>query len=63
MKYLRFLPLFFLLALVAAAPACSQKSGCPANESLRYTNNKGEIKRPKRASMGLFSKKMNKRRY
>ena len=63
MKYLRFLLLFLLLAVVAAAPACSQKSGCPANESLRYTNKKGEIKKPKRASMGLFSSKQSKRRY
>ncbi len=62
MKYLRFLPLFLLLSIVAVAPACSPKSGCPANESLRYTNKKGEIKKPKKASMGgLFGGK--NRRY
>lgn len=57
--------LFFSVLLFSAAlltPACSQKSGCPANESLRPpVNKKGEIKSKGRGQSGLFPKKMSKR--
>jgi hypothetical protein len=53
--------LVFLFAIVALSPACSKKSGCPANESLKpQTNKKGQFKKTKTQS-GLFSKKMKKR--
>jgi len=44
------------------APACSQKTGCPANESLQAPVGKnGEIKKSKGSKSGLFPKKMSKR--
>lgn len=61
-KYLLFtLGLLFFAAL--AAPACSNKSGCPAQESLKPpVNRKGEIKTKKRGKQdGLFPKKMSRR--
>jgi len=63
MKYLRFLPLLlFVFSVTLTAPACSQKSGCPANESLQAkTDRKGNIKKSKSGSSGLFPKKMAKR--
>lgn len=51
--------LFFLTLL---APACSNKSGCPATESLKPSvNRKGEIKKKKKGKSGLFPKKMGKK--
>ncbi len=63
MKYLRFLPLLlFVCSITLAAPACSRKSGCPANESLQAkTNKKGDLKKSRGGSSGLFPKKMAKR--
>ncbi len=63
MKYYRFLPFFcFLFALALTTPACSRKSGCPANESLQAkTNKKGDLKKSRKGSSGLFPKKMAKR--
>lgn len=52
----------FLFSVAVAAPACSQKSGCPANESLRApVNKKGEIKSSKKSKSGLFPKKMTRK--
>lgn len=54
------LGLFFFTALLA--PACSEKSGCPATESLKPdVNRKGEIKNKHRSKSGLFPKKMSKK--
>jgi len=54
--------LFFLFAISITAPACSQKSGCPATESLKpKTNRKGEIKASKKSQSGLFPGKMKKK--
>ncbi|MBK8966299.1 MAG: hypothetical protein R3D58_13790 [Saprospiraceae bacterium] len=64
MKKFRVLILFStcLFAFGLLAPACSQKSGCPANESLRAPVGKnGEIKKSKGSKSGLFPKKMTKR--
>jgi len=63
MNYYRFLPfVLFLFALSLTAPACSQKSGCPANESLQAkTNKKGDLKKSRGGKSGLFPKKMAKR--
>lgn len=63
MKYYHFLPfLCFLFALTLTMPACSRKSGCPANESLQAkTNKKGDLKKSHKGSSGLFPKKMAKR--
>lgn len=63
MKYYRFLPLFlFLFSIMLTTPACSRKSGCPANENLQANKNrKGELKRSKGGSSSLFPKKMAKR--
>ncbi len=64
MKKYRYLLLSgaFFCAFALAAPACSQKSGCPANESLRAPiNKKGEIKKTKRSKSGLFPKSMTKK--
>lgn len=64
MKKYRFLLLFvaMLFSLALAAPACSQKSGCPANESLRApVNKKGEIKSSRKGKSGLFPKKISKK--
>ncbi|MBK6931496.1 MAG: hypothetical protein IPH12_11770 [Saprospirales bacterium] len=52
----------FLLPLLLLAPACSQKSGCQATESLRApVNKKGEIKSSRRSQSGLFPKSMTKK--
>lgn len=62
-KYRIAVLLCFLFAVAATAPACSQKSGCPANESLRApVDKKGNIKKSKGGSnSGLFPKDMQKR--
>lgn len=62
-KYRAFILFCSLLFSVAVlAPACSQKSGCPANESLRApVNKKGEIKSKRKGKSGLFPKKMAKK--
>jgi hypothetical protein len=59
MRNLRFL---FLSAMIGFfTPACSPKSGCPANESLKVqTSKKGGFKKGKTQS-GLFPKKMSKK--
>lgn len=63
MKYYRFLPfLLFLFSITLITPACSRKSGCPANESLQAKKTKqGDLKRSRSGSSGLFPKKMAKR--
>lgn len=64
MKKHRFLFFFgtCLFALTLLAPACSRKSGCPANESLRAPVGKnGEIKKSRKSQSGLFPKKMSKK--
>jgi hypothetical protein len=65
MKYFRKLCWLFLLmgGIATIAPACSQKSGCPANESLKpQTNKKGQFKSSKKGKQsGLFPKKMSKK--
>ncbi len=61
---------FSIVALLAVAvlgasllPACSTKTGCPANESLRApVDSKGNLKKPKgRTKSGLFPKDMERR--
>jgi hypothetical protein len=56
---------FFVLAMGALfiLPACSNKSGCPAQESLKpKVNRKGEIVASRNKHQeGLFPKKMKKR--
>jgi len=63
MKYLRFLPfLLFVFSITLTTPACSRKSGCPANESLQAKKDrKGNLKKGKGGSSGLFPKKMAKK--
>ena len=63
MKYYRFLPFILLLfAITLTTPACSRKSGCPANESLQAkVSKKGEIKKSRKGKSNLFPKKMAKR--
>lgn len=63
MKHYRFLPFLLLIfSITVIAPACSRKSGCPANESLQAkTNKKGDLKKSHKGSSGLFPKKMSKR--
>ncbi|MFZ4633938.1 MAG: hypothetical protein ACOYNO_07015 [Saprospiraceae bacterium] len=57
-----FLAGFFLFALVFGNAACSQKSGCPATESLQpKTNRNGDLKASKKKDDGLFPKKMSKK--
>lgn len=58
----RFLPLLLLLAfLVAAAPACSPKYGCPSNESVHVKpNRKGKLP-SKGGNSGLFPKDVKKK--
>ena len=61
-KYRFLLFLSFAISLALFTPACSQKSGCPANESLRPpVNKKGEIKSTRKGQSGLFPKKMSKK--
>lgn len=61
-KYRILLLLSFVCSIALLAPACSQKSGCPANESLRApVNRKGEIKKSGKSQSGLFPKKMSKK--
>ncbi len=54
-----------IVALLGAPllPACSSKTGCPANESLRApVDSKGNLKKPKgRTKSGLFPKDMERR--
>lgn len=59
----RFSCLILLLFVILMAPACSNKSGCPAQESLKpKVNRKGEIVASRnRHQEGLFPKKMKKR--
>ncbi len=63
MKYIRIAPILFLLFFTAlAAPACSKKSGCPANESLKpKMDKKGAFKKSKGSNSDLFPKKMRKK--
>jgi hypothetical protein len=61
---IRILPLFVLLmGVLFLLPACSNKSGCPAQESLKpKVNRKGEIVASRKSHQeGLFPKKMKKR--
>lgn len=61
-KYPFILSLLILFALGLSAPACSQKSGCPANESLRAPiGKKGEIRSSRSGKSSLFPKKMTKK--
>lgn len=53
---------FLFFAVGTLAPACSTKSGCQANESLRApVDSKGNIKKSKGAKSGLFPKSMSKK--
>ncbi|MEO6040092.1 MAG: hypothetical protein ABIQ93_16885 [Saprospiraceae bacterium] len=63
MKYYRFLSFLFLVFIVAlTTPACSRKSGCPANESLQAkVTKKGELRKSHKGKSNLFPKKMAKR--
>ena len=61
-KYTYFLAGFFLFTVATVNTACSQKSGCPATESLQpKTNRKGDLKASKKKDDGLFPKKMSKK--
>lgn len=55
--------LLFCMAIALIGSACSKKSGCPAQESLKpKVNKKGEIVASrKKHQEGLFPKKMQKR--
>jgi hypothetical protein len=62
MRKYRFLPLFFLLFIALATPACKTKEGCEATESLKpKLNRKGEVKKSSKSQSGLFPKKMQKK--
>lgn len=63
MKKYGILLLALLFFTAVSAPACSRKSGCPMNESLKPgTNKKGEFKTAKHHhKSGLFPKKMSKK--
>ena len=58
MKIRRYWPLFFILffSLALTAPACSKKSGCPAEASLKVPK-----KKKGKTQKGLMSKKMSKK--
>ncbi len=58
MKIRRYWPLFLMLffSVVLAAPACSKKTGCPAESSLRAPK-----KKKGKAQKGLMPKKMSKK--
>jgi hypothetical protein len=54
--------LVFLGATIIAAPSCSQKSGCPATQSLLpKTNKKGDIIASGGHKSELFPKSMKKK--
>ncbi len=60
----KFIWFFCAALLVASAPSCRTKSGCPANESLKPSfDKKGQPKKGKKskAQSGLFPKKMQKK--
>ena len=63
MKNYKYLTLAIILGLsISLAPACSRKSGCPANEALQMPVDKnGNIKTKKTGRSDLFGKKMKKR--
>jgi hypothetical protein len=52
------LGLFFIAFLAFATPACSRKSGCPADSAQTKTNKHGEYKATK-ATSGLLPAKKN----
>ncbi len=58
MKIRRYWPMFFMLffAVALAAPACSKKTGCPAESSLRAPK-----KKKGKPQKGLMPKKMRKK--
>lgn len=58
MKIRRYWPLFFLMffSVALTAPACSKKSGCPAEASLRPAKKTKNSKRQE----GLMPKKTRK---
>jgi hypothetical protein len=54
--------LFLLFFIALVAPACSKKSGCPANESLKpRMDKKGAFKKSKGSNSDLFPKKIRKK--
>ncbi|MBK8558194.1 MAG: hypothetical protein IPL65_21760 [Lewinellaceae bacterium] len=62
MKNTKFFLLLFSLLLLASAPACSRKSGCPATESLQpKVTKRGELKKSGGSKTDLFPKKMRKK--
>jgi hypothetical protein len=63
MKNIRVILSFLLFcSILMAAPACSKKSGCPANESLKpRMDKKSGFKKSKGSSSDLFPKKMRKK--
>jgi len=58
MNIRRYWPLFFMLffSVALAAPACSKKSGCPAESSLKATK-----KKKGKRQEGLMPKKTRKK--
>jgi len=62
-KYQIFALLLFCGAVLLSTTSCSQKSGCPAQESLKpKVNRKGEIISTRnKHQQGLFPKKMRKK--
>jgi hypothetical protein len=56
------LGLFFIAFLLITAPACSRKSGCPAESAQTKTNKKGEYKATKATSGLLPTKKHYKKK-
>ena len=56
MKY--FLGLFFIAFFTLTTPACSRKSGCPADSAQTKTDKHGQYK-PTKATSGLLPKKKN----
>lgn len=59
MKFRPYWPLFFVffLSLAFTAPACSKKSGCPAESSLKSSKKTKKSKRQE----GLMPKKTRKK--
>jgi hypothetical protein len=56
MKYIGYL--FFALFITLSAPACSKKSGCPAESAQTKVDKQGQYKAGKTTS-GLLPKKKN----
>jgi hypothetical protein len=55
------LPLLLLFSVALVAPACSKKSGCPAQESLKPKKTKSGNFKSKKSNSELFGKKMRRK--